>query len=388
MLGIRSSPRLAKTRKPERPTEKPPVSLKKGVSRLSLSESDLEPFVECRRSLSARETLCKYFYRSTSCRIVGRVEEKYALAQFLASDATLLFIGGNPGTGKTALVTEFLNQEKRLWTYINVMDDPHLRRALPKCDVVVLDEVDSINDAFARSQQLISSGIAKKVIGIANTIDLMLANESARSIIFPPYNVQDIIAIINDRIQQAQEEAQVDFTIDPIVIELVARKSAGLGDLRRSLDLFRSIALSAPLVDHSLGLPDAIKVLNEFSAPSAASLLDRLSLHQKILLTSLLSTNNKNAPASSSKSSQTTLEALYEAYRRICRESRIAEAIAKSDFFDLLSGLEAESILHLKKKRTSQVPDWSHSVLLGQESMRDTFTRELRKVPLLCDYLP
>ena len=374
MLGIRSSPRLAGTSKS---TATPSTPTKKKVSRLSLSKLSVSPSSIV---LSAREVLCKYFFRSTQCRIVGRVEEKYALAQFLQSPTeSLLFIGGNPGTGKTALVTEFLNQEFDAgWSYVNVIDDPHLRSITP-CKVLVLDEVDTINDSYARSKQLIEEGVASKVIGIANTVDLMLCNSAAKSMIFPPYAVQDIIAIINDRIRQAEAEALQSFKIDPMVIELVARKSAGLGDLRRSLDLFREVVQNVSFVDCSIILTDALKVISECSAPTATALLDKLSLHQKILLAALLSNNTP--------SKNLTLESLYEGYRRICKQSRIAEAIARGDFFDLVSGLEAEGIVQIKKKRISQVPDWTHLILLAQESSRETFTRELGKVPLLCDYL-
>jgi hypothetical protein len=68
---------------------------------------NFSPFAEAKRA----------FHRSGSFKIVGRVEEKAAFSSFWYDSVAIrkgasIYISGNPGTGKTALVDEMLNELK------------------------------------------------------------------------------------------------------------------------------------------------------------------------------------------------------------------------------------------------------------------------------------
>lgn len=67
------------------------------------TEPQLNPFARAKKS----------FHRSGSFKIVGRIEEKAAFTSFwydsvAARQGAAIYISGNPGTGKTALVDELL----------------------------------------------------------------------------------------------------------------------------------------------------------------------------------------------------------------------------------------------------------------------------------------
>ena len=392
MLGIRSSPRIAKRKTslkvdPSSPNERLNKSTpsKKQLNKLQICEEiqelkSNEPIIE-----NDLVTLSKHFYRTFPCRIVGRSIEKFKLHQFLLDSANdphssnILFIGGNPGTGKTALVSEVCRDlfDTR-WLYHNAMED---NRRIPQIDkelhgVIVIDEIDAFIEPIV-AMQSIDRKI--KVIGIANMVDLAL-DSGIPSLVFPCYSVDDTIAIINDRVRMAMEERPSLSPVDPVIIELVARKSASTGDLRKSLDLFKNTILqSINLNESSLTLKHALVACQSIQQTQPVNtIISRFSLHQKIIITSLFSLLRSRRIVN--------LEQSFEEYRRICKESRISEAVPKADYLDLIASLESDSIVLIKKK-INQMIEWGNVINLAQESMNEAYREELSKIPILCDYI-
>ena len=370
------------------PRDKPDKSTpsKKQLVNLSIAEEIQkeklkEPIIE-----NDLVILSKHFYRTFPCRIVGRSIEKFKLHQFLLDSSTnvtynnnILFIGGNPGTGKTALVTEVCRDLfGSRWLYHNAMED---NRRIPQVDkelhdVLVVDEIDAfINPIVA--MQTVDKNI--KVIGIANTVDLAVES-GISSLVFPCYTVDDTIAIINDRIRLAIEERKSLSPVDPVIVELIARKSASSGDLRKSLDLFKSTVIqSINSNENSLTLKHALAACQSIQQTQPVNtLISKLSLHQKVIITSLFSLLRTRKTVN--------LENSFEEYRRICRESRISEAVPKADYLDLIASLEADSIILIKKK-INQMIEWGNVINIAQESMNEAYKEELSKIPILCDYI-
>lgn len=392
MLGVRSSPRIAKRKTSLNVGQPSPkdksirtTPLKKRNDNFQANQSNrvLEPEkVTIENDLVI---LSKHFYRTFRCRIVGRSVEKFKLHQFLLEspnecpNGNILFIGGNPGTGKTALVSEVCRDLfGSSWIYHNAMEDsgkiPHVDENTHK--VLVIDEIDAFTDPIV-TMQSVNRNV--KVIGIANTVDLAIES-GISSLVFPCYSVDDTIAIINDRIRMAKEERPSLLPVDPVIVELVARKSASIGDLRRSLDLFKSTILQTiNLNEFSISLKHALTACQSIQQNLPVNtLLSKFSLHQKIIITSFFSLLRirKN----------TTLEQVFEEYRRICRESRVSEAVLKADYLDLIASLEADSII-LIKKRVNQMIEWGNSVNIAQESLKEAYREEISKIPILCDYI-
>lgn len=77
--------------------------LESETMQITAPEPQLNPFARAKKS----------FHRSGSFKIVGRIEEKAAFTSFwydsvAARQGAAIYISGNPGTGKTALVDELL----------------------------------------------------------------------------------------------------------------------------------------------------------------------------------------------------------------------------------------------------------------------------------------
>lgn len=248
------------------------------------------PFAEAKRA----------FHRSGAFRMVGRVEERAAVAGFwydtvAQGRGASLYISGNPGTGKTALLDELLPElldparQTLLQHNCMMLRDParvfsSIAQAAGANElaqernplvvlagletlftaattstgfwVLVLDEVDQIG---MRDPELLCRllampylpGARVAVIGIANSIDMterflprlrMLHCEPV-VLHFSQYAVADIAEILCDRLERINALSAVSagnrHFISPRAIELAARKVAATGDLRRALDLVR-----------------------------------------------------------------------------------------------------------------------------------------------------
>jgi Cdc6-like AAA superfamily ATPase len=370
---------------------------------------------------------------------VGRTEERQRLQSFLAektgaTEARLLVIGGNPGSGKTALVRHVLSASSSVdWLYFNALMEAETeledRIAQSHALVAVLDEADALG--VDRIIALLSSSRNIRFIAIANTLDLAVQLEQARSgtiaerLSFAPYDVADLRAILEQRLGNAQTLIDGDHQIhahqsndnasndnqskpkeggslrvDPKIIELIARKTASAGgDVRRCLQLMRAVLLEASKAASDGGdnkenkQTVVVEMRHALRAPELnlapeRSLLGHLPLHQRLVLTSLLSPHILRGGA-------VTAASLYGTYEQVCRQTRLAEPLGGSDFLDMLGLLASERILRIasqsntftrKPQIIGAVVQWTDGVQLVEESRRDRFAYELRQMPLIGDY--
>lgn len=309
--------------------------IKTDLSYLSVSDKCMDdPFTIAKRA----------FHRSGSFKIVGRVEEKAELTSFwydqiFGEQGASIYISGNPGTGKTALLDELLVELSGgvsvvLIVKINCMmlKDPlrafqeivnTLNATLSKSEMicvndknpfiildalesyfcspkdrkrmtaVVIDEVDQIGmkdpELMCRLLALPYLPGAKVVVfGIANSMDLTerflprlkLLNCEPKVLHFCQYSVSDITAILMDRlkgINAAVDRGNGGIFIDNSAIELTARKVASTGDLRRALDTLRQ-AIDLAEDEYKLSGSNLLS-----SSSSSSSALVKLSHVVKIL---------------------------------------------------------------------------------------------------------
>lgn len=120
---------------------------------------------------------------------------------------------------------------------------------------MVLDEIDQLctreNNVLYSLFEWAHSFNSLVVIGIANALDLTtrflprltMKGYNPQILTFEPYKINEITAIIKDRlvgiespIKNQNGESEV---MQPIAIEMAARKIAGTGDLRKALDVCR-----------------------------------------------------------------------------------------------------------------------------------------------------
>ena len=224
--------------------------------------------------------------------IVGRDSECKRIEEWVGSclktrRAASLYISGSAGTGKTLSVTHVLNQMKQWFDFklitINCMafrnsnsiyskilsemkdkkfskqtnclqtiNDLLIDSNSDQMIVLILDELDQLdtkshdilNTIFLWTKHSRSRLI---LIGIANALDLTtrilsrikaLNLSNVEEMHFIPYNTQQIVSIIEDRIRRASDEKNVVFSQS--AIQLCARKIGSCsGDIRKALDVCR-----------------------------------------------------------------------------------------------------------------------------------------------------
>lgn len=220
-------------------------------------------------SANAYDALKKYYHRSAAVRVVGRTAERAAIQSFWRDALTgdgprVLYICGNPGTGKTALIEEMLPElleDGRIGTTLKVNcmmhEDPrtsideisqavrakksrstlevrgggdrfqasldcveeHLRQHNTQgITLLILDEVDQIASRDSSLLERIfklpyAPSVQLLVIGIANAIDLSIRHigaplEQVQVLNFAPYSVEDIVRILIARAELVAREVE------------------------------------------------------------------------------------------------------------------------------------------------------------------------------------
>lgn len=263
------------------------------------------------------------FHRSAQVRMVGRTVERAFIERFWSSAidgntndpaekaAMALYVCGNPGTGKTALIQEMVPEMvasskkpvrliqincmmqhsiKDILEFITV----HIQSAsaaagttktnksrkrksitptqsvnsileqskmLSEMLVIILDEVDQLAEGHADLLETIfgwslADGSRIRVIGIANSIDLTIKrfassselNERVAVLNFSPYSPEDIARILMARMELTAQTSRTPL-IAPVAIELCSRKVSAVGDLRKALEIMRD-AIGLAEKDH------------------------------------------------------------------------------------------------------------------------------------------
>lgn len=254
------------------------------------------------------------FHRAAQVRIVGRTAERAVIEKFWQSgvvqkpqecaeyqqdEPKVLYICGNPGTGKTALVEEMLPELMLPSPRVNLIkvncmmqEDPReILKVISKqmrikgrprrgrgtdnwCDVceqleasfsaasnhtvLVLDEIDQVAVKDSTLLQRIftwpyAEHAKVSIIGIANALDLSIKyfsmSPSQIAVLnFSPYSAEDISRILVARLElanalasksQGGSDASDALLIGPAAIEMCARKASIVGDLRKALEIMR-----------------------------------------------------------------------------------------------------------------------------------------------------
>lgn len=243
------------------------------------------------------------------------------------------------------------------------------------------------------------------IIGIANSIDLTHRYippsilPMTETCFFPPYQMEDITAILTDRLQTANHLIGSQRSlIQPIAIELCARKIAAMGDLRKALEVMQ-LAIDVAQLDFESKGPGAVAQVefvhvikameralpsNSSQASSGNALTDQLNINSKLVLVALILFQRENPVPVGTRLpyKRATLQALYESYVRMLRGgdmsrgAMLMEPVGRDEFLVLLSDLETFGILTIANnsqsgaKRTTgravgmgQLLDWQGSIV-------------------------
>lgn len=391
------------------------------------------------------------FHRSGNFKIVGRVEEKAELTSFWydhveSGRGASIYISGNPGTGKTALLDELLPEllgedckdKKMIKINCMMLKDPlkafqEIAQLIPKLKlneknpfmilnslegyfcheakemfVILIDEIDQIG---MKDPELLCKLLAMPylpdakvcVFGIANSMDLTerflprlkLLNCEPSVLHFPQYTVPDITQILSDRLERISSSSSASCFIDKAAIELTARKVASTGDLRRALDILRQAIdlaedeykLSSKETGPLVKLGHVVKIMEKFGSSQSGPLvlLKSLNLHQKVILAAMIGFTPE-------KGSILTIQKLYEEYcAGSCRPPKLYDSVTRSEFHDLISNLESMSLIGKSTETTtttitaSKTDLWNLKIylLVPNELVKTMISQELPTIKIL-----
>lgn len=408
----------------------------------------------------------KLFHRATKTRIIGRSQERSAVETWwhesVASRSAkkrILYICGTPGTGKSALLTEMIpglcsNEkvsviERNCMMFEEATDilfelnmellqkgqfytkaqcakkrDAVCRAiqsalmARKEKTVLVLDELDQLAMADLSLLSAIFNWAAEpkcnlSIVGIANSIDLTAryVPESLQpltdTLYFAPYNVEDITAILTDRMNRANKIYSHDPStalIQPVAVELCSRKVAAIGDLRKALEIMQ-MAFDAAGLDPNCRQIQFAHVLKamEKALPSCRqqvpgksinNTVDQLNINARMVLVSLLLFQEENpAPVGTRLPyKKPTIQLIYDRYVSLLRTSAgkagtLMDPVSRDEFLVLLADLETFGLVHMAKPGPSQAQrrksfsnpqDWQSSVIKLNVSDRQALAETLR----------
>ena len=263
---------------------------------------------------------------SNSGKLIGREDERAELSNFIATrlqskSAGCLYVSGPPGTGKSALVEEvvqqFQDESNFALSTINCMsvrstkdlsqklcedlglDEEAGFDYLQSCFVrgkardskkylVVLDEVDSLVDLdlellYSLFEWSLRASSRLVLIGIANALDLtdrLLPRLKSRNLKpellpFMPYTAVQIANVLTSKLRTlVPDEKQMAPFLHPAAIQFCAKKVASqTGDLRKAFDICRR---AIDLVEQETKDKDAQQALE--NSPSKTPLMENINL--------------------------------------------------------------------------------------------------------------
>ncbi|KAJ2229951.1 AAA ATPase [Coemansia sp. RSA 485] len=420
----------------------------------------LTPFVAAKNIL----------HRSTAApQIIGRETEQAAIKQFLETTVEKgrggsMYISGNPGTGKTACLQALIKQSSASFksvlvncvpltrpgqVYAAILDSMEAKgsgadQALAELEktvfksktafLVILDEVDSLlgsrQEVLYRLFELAAHPDSRMaLVGIANALDLtdrFLPRLQARNCVpvllnFNPYQVKDIVAILQSRLDSVSK-GEGESVIQKAALELCARKVAATsGDLRKALDVCRQ-AMEAAEIDckrkaaskdkenggdapqaPKVSIMHIAKVLTKLNGSPIAQKLDALNFQQKLVLCAYVSlagiTAASSAPATGTKRQATAggvaVSGLYTEYGTICTRLNMLAPVTRSEFLDLISMMETQGVVVVEASKsgrrggrrivstTGAADDRTMRLAVDEAEVRRSLTKTAALTPIL-----
>ncbi|KAJ3272224.1 AAA ATPase [Terramyces sp. JEL0728] len=234
---------------------------------------------------------------ATPKKLIGRENERQKLNDFIdrhvvGEQSGSLYISGCPGTGKTALLNEILLDRQKSFQNLSFT----VKYAFINC--MNITEAKNIFANLADTWKLSGTG---------STMKDLVKDHEPEYLSFNPYQIKEIAAIIKDRLMTLDDPEEPASPIkpamkaelpimQPMAVELAARKLAGTGDLRKALDVCRMAIQMVENEEKSLETLTTIpKVTVKHVLSAASSMLgaqsnsrmDKLQTQAKFVLTTI-----------------------------------------------------------------------------------------------------
>jgi cell division control protein 6 len=311
--------------------------------------------------------------------LLHRTEQKNELIMELApilmdSAVSCVFVYGNPGTGKTAIITELLGElsdeakkrkVKLLKAYVNcsenrtettilvdILSQINPKKTYPRVGwtrakalsefkkvtnelktniIVVLDEIDyalkeSGDDIIYRLSRVnekldsrVSTILVSNDVRVADYIKPRTQSTLGRvRVIFAPYAAEELYDILKDRVKYAFNRDSVSDQVVKKVAEIEASRG---GDARKALELLDScskIAISKNSSKVTLDLVDAAdKTLEK---DTIFNMVTTLTKHQKLLYLAMIKSKKKDLDGGK----------VYKMYKEVCEKQNVSPLSVRS----------------------------------------------------------
>ncbi len=311
--------------------------------------------------------------------LLHRTEQKNELIMELApilmnSAVSCVFVYGNPGTGKTAVITELMGEleeeakkrkvsltkayvncsENRTETtiLIDILSQLNPERSYPRVGwtrgkaiaeftkllndlkthvIVVLDEVDYAlkegGDDILYRLSRVNDTVKSKVSTILISNDVKVSDYikpktqstlGRVKVIFAPYTAEELEDILKSRAKEAFKKEVVSEQVIQKVAEIEASRG---GDARKALELLDTcakIAVARGLKKITLDLVDP--ALQTLEKDELFGLVSTLTKHQKLLYLAMIKT----------KASKFDSGKVYKLYREVCEKQNVQPLTVRS----------------------------------------------------------
>jgi cell division control protein 6 len=311
--------------------------------------------------------------------LLHRTEQKNELIMELApilmnSAVNCVFVYGNPGTGKTAVITELMEElgteakkrkvkltkayvncsENRTETtiLIDILSQINPKKTYPRVGwtrskaiseltkvaaelktnvIAVLDEVDyalkeSGDDILYRLSRIneklesqMSTILISNDIRVAEYIKPKTQSTLGRvRVIFAPYTAEELYDILRDRAKAAFNK---DVVSDAVVKKISEIEASRGGDARKALELLDScakIAIGNNLKKVTLDLVDEAD--KNLEKDTIFNIVATLTKHQKLLFLAMLMSNKKELDGG----------AVYKMYKEVCEKHNVQPLTVRS----------------------------------------------------------
>ncbi|MDR3062582.1 MAG: orc1/cdc6 family replication initiation protein [Methanobrevibacter sp.] len=206
--------------------------------------------------------------------------------------------------------------------------------------IVVLDEIDVLLEkdgdgilyTLTRTENV-------SILSISNYVDFkkfiqprVMSSLCDKEVVFPPYNAEQLIDILDDRAQMSFNQNTYDEEVIALCSALAARDE---GDARYALDLLKTSGEIAEENGDSKILTSHVSLAKDkIEHNTITDILISLPIQQQRILEALLRLTHENEEITSGK--------LYDTYQEVCRGDT---SVSYRRIFDLINQLELLGII-------------------------------------------
>jgi len=273
----------------------------------------------------------------------------------------------------------------RLWGVLRLHADKYV--------VVILDEIDKLKDTTilycipraVENEDLDKMNIS--IIGITNFLKFKEERLDARTLstfgrkemIFPPYNVDQLREILNNRAKSAFFDGALDSNVIPLCAALSVR--GGYGDAREAISLLRAAGEIAERQRSRMVKEEHVRAAQAYvERDRVAEVIEKLPGSLKLVLYAIAHLSEFDSKINTGK--------VYDCYQRLCRQIGV-DILSRVRVTNIISELDLLGIINTKVKymgrygRTREIILDVPCIQTQELLLEDTLLRPLKGLQLM-----